>query len=211
MNSRLVLACRAVAWRRLVLVLVVVLLVLGKANAAPNEQQEIQALYRRGLAGDKNAVEQCIEKLEGVLKVQIDNHYARVYLGSAFTLRSRDMSFGPKKLSTLKRGVALMNEAVTAAPDDPKVRLARALTTSALPAILGYRAESRKDFALLAQAADAHPENFDEGEQQLVYYHAGLIAKTQGDATRAAALWKKALAHPADPDLAAKVRAALKE
>ncbi len=181
------------------------LFVLESANAAPNEQKEIQALYRRGLTGDKTAVEQCIEKLEAVLKVQADNQYARVYLGSSYTLRSRDMGFGPKKLSMLKRGVALMNEAVTAAPDDPKIRLARALTTSALPAILGYPAASRKDFALLAQLADTHPEKFAEGELQIVYYNAGLAAQAAGDSSGAVALWEKARAHPADPALQKKI------
>lgn len=204
MTSRplIVLACHAVALRRLVLVL---LLLLGSAHASPNEQKEIQALYRRGLAGNKAAVEQCIEKLEGVLKAQPNNQYARVYLGSSYTLRSRDLGFGPKKLSALKRGVAVMNEAVAAAPDDPKVRLARALTTSALPAILGYPAESRKDFALLAQLADTQPEKFEEGDLQIVYYNVGLSAKAAGDPARASAFWEKALAHPSDPALTKKI------
>jgi hypothetical protein len=136
--------------------------------ASATGQQEIQELYRRGLAGDKTAVEQCIAKLETVLKTQPNNQLARVYLGSAFTLRSRDLGFGPKKLESLKRGLAMMDEAVAAAPEEPKVRLARALTTSALPVIFGRRASSRKDFALLDESARRTPEKFDEAELQII-------------------------------------------
>ena len=71
------------------------------------EREEIRALYKRGLAGDKYAVEQCIVKLEKAVATEPDNQIARVYLGSAYTLRSRDLWFGPRKLEALKRGLAL--------------------------------------------------------------------------------------------------------
>ncbi len=173
--------------------------------AAPNEQKEIQELYRRGLTGDKEAVEQCIARLEEVLAQQPGNQLARVYLGSAYTLRSRDLGFGPKKLQALRQGLAMMDEAVTTAPEDQKVRLARALTTSALPAILGRAASSRKDFAVLAEQATRAPGTLGAGELQVVFYHAGLAAKATGDKARAIALWKEALTHPKDAKLSEKI------
>ena len=185
------------------------LLFVPRATSAP-EQQEIAGLYRRGLSGDKAAVEQCIEKLEAVLKNQPENQLARVYLGSAYTLRSRDLGFGPRKLEALRRGLAIMDEAVAAAPDEPKVRLARALTTSSLPAIFGRRASSRKDFELLAAAAQRTPAKFEEGDLQIIYYNAGLAAKAAGDRAGAIALWHEALRHSNDPVLARKVEDALK-
>jgi len=144
------------------------------SNATPpGQQQEIAELYRRGLGGDKVAVEQCIEKLEIVVKDQPTNQLARVYLGSAYTLRSRDLGFGPKKMETLKRGLAIMDEAVATAPEEPKIRLVRALATSSLPAIFGRRASSRKAFELLAEAALRTPEKFEEGDRQIIYEHVG--------------------------------------
>lgn len=145
--------------------------------AAPNEQREIQALYQRGLRGDAAAVNQCIEKLEGVSQREPSNQIARVYLGSAYTLRSRDLAFGPKKLSTLKRGLAVMDEAVAAAPNEPKVRLARALTTSALPDIFGRKGESRTDFELLAKEAEQTPQRFDQGELAAIREHTVSAAR----------------------------------
>ena len=178
--------------------------------AAPAaDQAEIQSLYRLGLAGDKAAVAACIEKLEAVLRTESSNQLARVYLGSAYTLQSRDLGFGPKKLQVLRKGVAVMDEAVAAAPGDPKVRLARALTTSALPAILGYRAASRKDFDALAEMARRTPEKFERGDLQIVYYNAGLSAKEAGDMPRAVGLWEQALQHSADRALTEKVKAEL--
>ena len=131
-----------------------------------SEQSDIQQLYRRGLQGDEDAVNLCIEKLEGVLAREPQNQLARVYLGSSYTLRSRDLGFGPKKLSALKHGLALMDEAVSAAPNEPKVRLARALTTSALPSFFGRKSESKSDFDLLREVAAQHPEKFDPADLQ---------------------------------------------
>ena len=195
----------------LILVLVLALVLLGSAGAAPNEHEEIQALYRRGLAGNAAAVEECIVKLERVLTTEPANQLARVYLGSSYTLRSRDLGFGPRKLATLKRGLAIMDEAVAAAPRDPQVRLARALTTDALPKIFGRASESRKDFEMLASLAEAEPQKFDEGELQTVFYYAGRAAEAQSDHVKTATLWKKALQHPGNPELAGKIHAALKQ
>jgi hypothetical protein len=135
------------------------------------EQKEIASLYQRALAGDKSAVDRCIEKLEAALAADSKNQLARVYLGSAYTLRSRDLGFGPKKLQALRHGLALMDEAVAAEPDTPTVRLARALTTSALPAFFGRAAQSRKDFELLAEMAKRAPDKFEAADLKTVAEH----------------------------------------
>ena len=175
----------------------------------PAEQKEINELYRRGLGGDQAAVITCVDKLEGVLKTEPGNQLARVYLGSAYTLRSRDLGFGPKKLAALNHGIALMDEAVTATPDNPKVRLARALTTQALPFFVGRSASSRRDFEILADSAERSPAAFERGDLQIIFLNAGLAAKTNGNRARAAALFKEALRHPVDPALVAKTAEAL--
>ena len=195
--------------RRLCLILFATALLASASCARAADEKQIQELYRRALLGDKDAVEQCITALEAALKDQPQNQLARVYLGSAYTLRSRDMGFGPKKLKVLKQGVAVMDEAVAAAPANPKVRLARALTTSALPGILGYADEARADFSQLAELAERSPEKFDRGDLQIVFYNAGLVAKKADDRERAALLLRKAQQHTADAALAQKVEAEL--
>lgn len=187
------------------------LLLVSNMTAGTLEQQhrETAELYQRGLAGDKTAVVACIDKLEVELKANPTNYLARVYLGSAYTLRSRDLGFGPTKLQTLNRGIVLMDEAVASAPDDTKIRLARALTTQSLPFFTGKAASSRKDFELLAAAAERAPQNFDDGDLQIIFYNAAFNAKANGNRDRAAAFFKLASAYNADAALAKKIARAL--
>ena len=155
-------------------------------RGAPNEQNEIQELYRRSLAGDKDAVNQCIEKLEAVLATNPKNQLARVYLGSSYTLRSRDLGFGPTKLRVLKQGLAVMDEAVAAAPNEYKIRLVRALTTNSLPAFLGQRSKSKNDFEWLAQMAKKNPDSFEPDDLQIVRENSPpmILAAMQDDLER---------------------------
>jgi hypothetical protein len=141
------------------------------AGAAP-DQAELARLYKRALAGDKQAVESCIAGLETAVQAQPQNQLARVYLGSAYTLRSRDMGFGSAKLATLKQGLAVMDSAVVAAPDDAQVRLVRARTTDSLPFFLGHKKSAREDFEWLARAAERSPERFNTDDLATIHEHA---------------------------------------
>ena len=183
--------------------------IAGAALAATPEERQIEELYRRGLMGDKAAVEQCIAKLEEGLRLQPKNDLARVYLGSAYTLRSRDQGFGPNKLRTLRQGLRVMDEAVANAPDEPKVRLGRALTTQALPGIFGRAGESRSDFLKLAEMAKATPAKFEDSDLLIIYYNAGLAAKNAGNAARAEELWREGLRHGNDATIKQKIEAEL--
>lgn len=189
--------------------MIAALCIPASSFALPPEHREIDDLYRRGLMGDKAAVEQCIAKLEEGLKSQPNNELARVYLGSSYTLRSRDLGFGPKKLQTLRQGLRVMDEAVANEPNDPKVRLGRALTTQALPGIFGRAAESRNDFLKLAEMAKTMPAKFDGSDLLIVYYNAGLAAKTNGNPTRAEELWREGLRHGSDTSIKQKIEAEL--
>ena len=178
-------------------------------SAGGTEADRVTRLYQRGLAGDKNAVVECIAALESILKSEPGNQLARVYLGSAYTLRSRDLGFGPKKLSTLTKGVSLMDEAVNAAPDNARVRLVRALTSESLPFFLGRHKAARDEFYALVEIVHRDPSRLSGNDQQLLYLNAGLVAKGDGDKQMAAKFWRLGLTKPADPKLTAELNAAL--
>ncbi len=146
-------------------------LFLHGAAAAESDADQIGALYRRAVAGDKAAVEECIASLEAAVKREPENQLARVYLGSAYTLRSRDMSFGSAKLATLRQGLTTMDNAVAAAPKEPRVRLVRALTTDSLPFFLGRKQSARDDFKLLADIAARSPEKFSADDLAVIREH----------------------------------------
>ena len=102
-----------------------------------------RAFTPAGLAGNAQAVIDCIATLEQMTGHAPDDQLGRVYLGSAYTLRSRDLGFGKAKLDALRKGIALMDEAAAAAPGDASVQLTRAVTNEALPAFLGRRYVAR--------------------------------------------------------------------
>lgn len=190
------------------------LIAVSLATAAPNEST-IALLYARGLAGDKAAVIDCIAALKQVLAQQPNDHLARVYLGSAETLRSRDLSFGLTKWRMLQTGIAEMEKAAAAAPEDARVQLLRAITYESFPAILGRREQARLALEKLVAAVERDPQKLSLRDRQLLYLNAGKAEKISGNRARATILWQRGAALAADPNadprLGAELRAALRE
>ena len=184
-----------------------ILLPIGMA-ASPNEST-VAALYARGLSGDKQAVIDCIAALETALTKQPNDQLARVYLGSAYTLRSRDLPLGKAKLDALRKGIALMDAAATAAPNDARVLLLRAVTNEAFPFILGRRQIARQELEDLVAAVEKNPGQLKPADRQLLYLNAGEGAKKAGEKARAAELWQRGAAINADAKLTQEIRAAL--
>lgn len=151
--------------------LAILFFAVASTIAAVPDEEAISRLYKRAVAGDKSAVEECVSSLEAAVQAQPANQLARAYLGSAYTLRSRDLSFGPAKLTALRHGLATMDQAVAAAPEDGPVRLVRARTTDALPAILGRKQTTREDFAWLAKAAARSPDKFSRDDLATIRAH----------------------------------------
>jgi hypothetical protein len=181
----------------------------GAARAdAPNDTPAA-GLYARGLAGDRQAVIDCIATLEQVLTNAPDNQLARVYLGSAYTLRSRDLGFGKAKLDALRKGIALMDAAAAAAPGNANVLLTRAVTNQALPVFLARRAVARQQLDELVAQVEKNPGKLKPADQQLLYLNAGEAAKHGGDKARAAKLWQRGAAINADAKLTREIKTAL--
>ena len=181
----------------------------GTLRAAPPNEQEIAKLYARGLAGDAGAVAQCMAALEQVLAADPDNQLARVYLGSAETLRSRDLPFGLAKWKMLQRGISRMDEAAAAAPDEPKVLLLRAITNEAFPAILGRRAIARQAFEDLVARVEKDPAKLSSADRALLYLDAGKAEAFAGAKTRARVLWERGAALADDPRMQQELQIAL--
>jgi hypothetical protein len=189
---------------------------LGTALVAPGTllhatptDPAIADLYRRGLRGDEQAVVDCISALEAKLAIQPNDQLARVYLGSAWTLRSRDLPIGPGKLSALRKGIALMDEAAAAAPNGADVLLLRAVTNEALPVFLGRRNVARAQLNELVGLVEKGSAKLKPADQQLLYLNAGEAAKRAGDKERARKLWLRGLTITADEKLTAEIRTAM--
>ncbi len=190
-------------------VLLTLLLLATTLRAAPPNEQQIAKLYARGLAGDAGAVVQCIAALEQVLAAEPGNQLARVYLGSAETLRSRDLPFGLAKWKMLQQGIARMDEAAAAAPDEPKVLLLRAVTNEAFPAILGRRETARQALEDLVARVEKDPAKLSPADRALLYLNAGKAEALAGAKTRARVLWERGAALATDSRMQQELQTAL--
>ena len=169
-----------------------------------------QELHDKAQKGDAKAVLHLIEELDKRLAEDKDDQVAKAYLGSAWTLRSRDLGIGSEKLDALKKGGRLMDEAVTAAPDDARVRLVRAANALQLPAIFNRRKVAHADFAALTTPplSDAVGLLTSE-EQQAVWWFAAESFRMQKKPKETRAALEKALAADPDGPLNVQVRKAL--
>ena len=150
---------------------------------------ELHAKAEKG--GDKQATLDLITHLEKATAEHPDNHLLRCYLGSAYTLRSRDIGFGPTALKFLKEGLKMMDAAVTAAPDNPSVRFIRGINNYMLPAFVNRRDNARTDFKWLVDHIDKEATGFNAETRQAIYYYAGLAFKQTKDYTLAREAWTK--------------------
>lgn len=183
--------------------------ILPHSLGATTDEAKIAGLYARGLAGDKQAVIDCVTALERTLGARPNDQLARVYLGSAYTLRSRDLPFGIAKWNALRHGMALMDEAAAAAPNNGKVQLLRAVTYEAFPSLLGRGKVARQALDDLVAAVEENPKKLALPDQQLLYLNAGEAAEKAGEKTRAMELWQRGVALRADEKLTEEIRAAL--
>ena len=182
---------------------------LGSLLHATPTDSAIAELFARALQGDERAVVNCISALEAKLAIQPGNQLARVYLGSTWTLRSRDLPIGLGKLSALRRGITLMDEAAAAAPNNADVLLLRAVTNEALPAFLGQRKVAHAQLDELVARLEKGSAKLKPADQQLLYLNAGDAAKRAGKKERARDLWQRGAALKADAKLTQEIAAAL--
>ncbi len=161
------------------------------------------------MAGEAGAVAECIAALEKIVIATPDNHLARVYLGSAYTLQSRDLGLGPGKLAALRKGLRTMEQAVEAAPRDARVRFVQAITLQAMPAFLGQRKKAQGEVLRLAGLVEKTPGLLPAEDRQTVFLNAGYAAQSAGDRKTAVRYWKSGLSLAADPRTTADLRNAL--
>ena len=138
------------------------------------------------LAGGTAEIDRVITRFEEVLKRDRNDHLARVYLGSACTLRSKKSRWGPSKMKFLKRGGELMDQAVAAAPKESRVRFVRAVNAYSVPKKFKRRPVAVSDFTILMPVAERGDGELSLSERQAILYYASLTFAEEGHAARAA-------------------------
>jgi hypothetical protein len=171
--------------------------------------KQVEERHEKAVNGDTNETKVLTADLEKWTKEQPKNYLLQAYLGSTYTLDSRDAWPGPGKLKYLEDGGKLMDGAVAAAPDNPAVRFVRAIDYYELPFFFGKGQTAREDFELLLKQVDGDvktPYVLGVRTQQAIYLYAGLSYKKLDHPVDAKAVWIKGIALQPDSDLAAKMK-----
>jgi len=176
--------------------------------------QQVQKRHLKAIAGDTEETKSLTTDLEKWTKEQPNNHLLQAYLGSVYTLDSRDAWIGPGKLTFLKNGGKELDAAVAADPNNPAVRFVRAMDYFELPAIFGKRQTAREDFQILRQQIEGFLPNayrLNVDTRQGIYYYAGFCDKQLSRPEDAKEDWERGLKLDPNSDLGVKIRAALSD
>ena len=167
---------------------------------------------RKAVAGDTKETKALTADLQKWTAAQPENHLLQAYLGSLYTLDSRDAWPGPGKLTFLRDGGRLLDAAVAADPLNPAVRFVRAVDYFQLPSIFGKRQTARDDLQTLLKQAKGEikcPYQLDTGTAQAIYYYAGLSLKQQWLDPEAREVWQRGWKLDPSSLLAAKIHGEL--
>ena len=164
----------------------------GKENHPTKKSPKSKpALYldwhNKCLDGKTKDIDAQIDNFEAQIKADHDDNLARVYLGSACALRAKESFWGPTKLKYLNRGNELMDAAVKNAPDNPRIRMVRAIGYYKMPKRFGKRPTAVADFEKLLAVAEIKPSSLQTNEWQVVLYFASCAFKEEShkDANKA--------------------------
>ena len=166
---------------------------------------QIFEIHSLAESGNKDATRRLVAWLEELTSEQPDNGILLVYLGSAYTLASRDAFIGPGKLRYLMAGRDCMDRAVAMRPDDANVRFIRAINNYHLPTIFNRRSIARDDFRKLVDQLAKNPEVVDGLTSLAIYYYAGLCFAQLEEESNARASWEKGLNLKINGPLTAKI------
>ncbi len=166
------------------------------------------ALHDRGVEGSEDAVDRAIEALEKRLEQDPDLALARAYLGSAYTLKARDVALWRKR-GWVEKGIATLDEAVDDAPEDTDVRLVRAINAYNLPRMAGRYDLAGEDFDFLLRSLEAD-DPVDPAFERAVCFHAGAFALKQDKTAEAIGLLERARDVEGSSELAGEIETMLR-
>lgn len=168
-----------------------------KSGVAISENEKLRQWHDECLQGNTKKIAQQIKKFEAELAIDPANSLARAYLGSSYALKAKHSFFPPTKLSSLKKGKALMEAAVEASPTKPRVRMVRAIAYYKVPKQFDTRPTSISDFEKLLNEAKSPKSTLKANEKQVILYYASLaFAEDHHKSANEA----KKLCHEIDPN-----------
>lgn len=157
--------------------------------------QSIHTRHQKAVDGDKKEVPLLIQELERITQQRPYDSLLLAYLGSSYTLLSRDTFPGPKKMEYLKKGGKTLDAAVNQEPLNSATRFIRAVNYYQLPALFNKKSTAREDFKILVQQIEdpqSH-QSLNDDTRQAIYYYAGLSYMQMKQPEEARSTWNKGL------------------
>ena len=198
------------AWRILLMVLIALIVPVSLMADEP-EYEELQ----RRLADDPNDVEtlillariyqeravdgdtESLNKAEALLKRALDNipndPEALAWLGSIKLLRARDSWFPPSKLWYMNAGSRDLDKAISLDPDNPLLRVIRAVSYISIPAIFMKRGTAIGDLEHVIVLRDRLPWLVSDELLAHAHYLLGDYYQDSGDMGKALFHLRKAV------------------
>lgn len=174
--------------------------------------QQIVARHERAVNGDKKETRALTADLEKWTKEQPRNYLLLAYLGSAYTLSSRDAWPGPGKLTFLRKGGQCLEAAVAGDPTNPAVRFVRAINYYELPALFGKHRTANADFQILVRQLEGQmpmPAALNVDTRQAIYYYAGSSDLSYWMNAQAKDVWRRGVQLDPASKLGVKMQAEL--
>lgn len=139
--------------KRLALAFAVACLARANHEKLPSKWQKARALYYRGIDGDRAAYEAAMRLFSQIYSNNQCVPIVQVYYGSLRLMEAGRTWALWKKNALSREGIRLMDNAVSAQPDDLEIRFVRAATTYHLPVFFHRKQQSKEDFDFLARFA----------------------------------------------------------
>jgi hypothetical protein len=162
--------------------------------------------HDEGVQDNPQAVILAQKYFEQVLALEPNHAMAMVLLGSTFTMKGRDAFWPTTRIELVKEGNRRMDAAVRLAPEDPRVRFARAINNFHMPKWLGREEIVQADFTWLWDKVRAAPGPFRSDFRQEVALHHGLVLKRHKQLDEAATVWRAGLEFDPGSPLAQQIR-----
>ena len=170
------------------------LLLFASTNTQAEQIHPAKNFYYQGIYGDKAAGEKS-DKLFAELHKQLPNDpLVTVYYGSLRLLEAQRTWALWKKNSLSRQGIQLMDNAVSAAPDNLEVRFVRAATDRSLPSFFGRKQQVQSDLDFIVERAEeaARKGFFEPRLAAASFSYYGDLCKEQSRLKDAAEAWKAA-------------------
>lgn len=136
------------------------------------------AAHQLALFEGKGYSEKALEYLGKVSKKEPENIVLMAYLGSSYALSGRDGTVVMARVSSVNKGVSLLNKAVKKAPNDFIVRMIRASVFFELPPMFKKAEAAYEDFQFLESRFSGMP-TLEPDLKAEVYYKLGFLAGEQ--------------------------------